>query len=100
MFVAIVATKPGRASLVVYAERKLTMEIQSKDVAALAGVSEVAVLKMRRNGTGPAYIKRGSRYFYPPADVIRWLIRREVASEVKASISSLAVVQKGGRATP
>ena len=93
-------TKPGCASLVVYAERKLTMEIQSKDVAALAGVSEVAVLKMRRNGTGPAYIKRGGRYAYELANVIRWLIRREVASEVKARTSTLAVVQNGGRVTP
>ena len=86
------ATKPGRASLVVYAERKLTMEIQSTDVAALAGVSQVAIHKMRLRGDGPAYVKRGGRYFYPLGSVLRWAIERELAN--------LDAGRSEGRATP
>ena len=59
---------------------ELIMELASKDVANIAGVSIMAVSKWRRMGCtiGPAFTKRGGCFYYDLAVVIRWAIERAV----------------------
>ena len=58
---------------------ELTMELNSKDIANIAGVSVMAVTKWRQKGTrGPEWTKRGGRYYYDFSTVIRWAIERAV----------------------
>ena len=52
------------------------MEISTQDVADACGVSYAAVIKWRRVGTGPAFERRGGRYFFPLPGVIRFAIGR------------------------
>ena len=60
------------------------MELTANEVAAIAQVSTVAVLKWRRNGTGPKFEKRGGRFYYQLSDVIRWAVDREVTTRLAA----------------
>lgn len=50
-----------------------------EDFQALAGCTENTVEAWRKRGTGPAYIRFGTRYLYPRKDVAEYLdsIKRE-----------------------
>lgn len=47
--------------------------ISGKDVARIAGVTELTVRRWRDRGTGPRYIKLGRIYRYPTRGVLSWL---------------------------
>lgn len=48
--------------------------LNEREVARLLGVSTMTVLRMRRDGTGPAFVRVGPRFVrYNLADVEQWL---------------------------
>ena len=46
--------------------------IDTKEVAALLGLTYSIVLGMRKKGTGPKYFKAGRKYLYDLDSVIQW----------------------------
>lgn len=47
--------------------------LATRDLAAVLGIREESVRRMRWNGDGPRFIRRGKRALYDPADVKEWL---------------------------
>lgn len=56
------------------AAQPLPRLLNERQVAQLLGVSAMTVLRMRRDGTGPAFVRVGPRFVrYNLADVEAWL---------------------------
>ncbi len=50
-----------------------------KEYAAWRGITEAAAAQERFKGTGPRFIKTGSRVHYDPQDVWDWLDNNKIA---------------------
>lgn len=50
--------------------------VTSKVAAAIVGLSESTLAKLRLNGNGPVYCKLGRRVVYRPIDLDQWLQSR------------------------
>ena len=50
--------------------------VTSKVAAAIVGLSESTLAKLRLNGNGPVYCKLGRRVVYRPTDLDQWLQSR------------------------
>lgn len=55
--------------------------VSDAEAAELLGYSVVNLRRLRRLGTGPAYIKRGKRICYKIADLATWLDQGRVDPE-------------------
>ena len=47
--------------------------MSSRDLAEVLHVKEQSVRRMRWDGTGPKFLRRGKRAWYDPTDVREWL---------------------------
>lgn len=50
-----------------------TALVTERDVAALSSLSPAFLQKLRRNGTGPAFVRVGAAVRYPAGAVRAWL---------------------------
>jgi excisionase family DNA binding protein len=66
--------------------------LSAKKAAALLGVSERTLERLRTDGEGPKYIKFGQTVRYQTSDLLAWIEGRK-----RASTSDSGAVQQGVR---